>query len=93
MVAAARARGVDARVMDATRLAFHGEFEAVFSNDDDASYKAAQKVLEGRYTWLDEGIADPSGDGPMISGQPEGVPDAPPVTANGDEPVAAAAAG
>ena len=68
-------------------------FEAVFSNDDDASYKTAQKVLEGRYTWLEEGVADPSGDGPMISGQPEGVPDAPPVSANGDEPVAAAAAG
>jgi hypothetical protein len=29
----------------------------------------------------------------MISGQPEPAPDAPPVSANGDEPVAAAAAG
>ena len=24
----------------------------------------------GRYTWLEEGIADPSGDGPMIAEQP-----------------------
>lgn len=32
MVAAARARGLDARLMDATRLAFEGEFDAVFSN-------------------------------------------------------------
>src|SRR5262249_13951728 len=32
MVAAARARGVDAHVMDATRLTFDHEFEAVFSN-------------------------------------------------------------
>jgi hypothetical protein len=69
-------------------------FEAVFANDDDASYKTAQNVLEGRYTWLEEGVADPSGDGPMIAGQPDSVPDAPPaVSANGDEPVAAAAAG
>src|SRR3954447_19639542 len=68
-------------------------FAAVFANDDDASYKAAQNVLEGRYTWLEEGVADPSGDGPMIAGQPDAVPDTPPVSANGDEPVAAAAAG
>ncbi|HUG90686.1 MAG TPA: methyltransferase domain-containing protein [Planctomycetaceae bacterium] len=31
-VAAARARGLDARVLDATRLAFDAEFDAVFSN-------------------------------------------------------------
>jgi hypothetical protein len=27
-------------------------------------------VLEGRHAWLEEGIADPSGDGPMIAAQP-----------------------
>lgn len=32
MVAAARARGLDARVMDGQRLAFASEFDAVFSN-------------------------------------------------------------
>lgn len=32
MVAAARALGLDARVMDASNLAFDGEFDAVFSN-------------------------------------------------------------
>jgi alkylation response protein AidB-like acyl-CoA dehydrogenase len=69
-------------------------FSAVFANDDDASYKTAQKVLEGRYTWLEEGIADPSGDGPMTAGQPEPVGEtAGPVSSNGNEPVAAAAAG
>src|SRR5215210_3951583 len=68
-------------------------FSAVFANDDDATYKTAQKVLEGRYAWLEEGIADPSGDGPMIASQPDSVPDTPPVSSNGDEPVAAAAAG
>jgi trans-aconitate methyltransferase len=32
MVAAARARGIDARVMDGQKLTFGGEFDAVFSN-------------------------------------------------------------
>jgi trans-aconitate methyltransferase len=32
MIAAARARGIDARLMDATSLTFAGEFDAVFSN-------------------------------------------------------------
>src|ERR1700760_1265032 len=32
MAAAARARGIDARVMDGQRLTFSGEFDAVFSN-------------------------------------------------------------
>ena len=32
MVAAARARGLDAHVVDGTTLDFHGEFDAVFSN-------------------------------------------------------------
>ena len=27
---------------------------------------AADKLLEGRYAWLEEGITDPSGEGPMI---------------------------
>jgi alkylation response protein AidB-like acyl-CoA dehydrogenase len=41
-------------------------FDALWSNDDDANHAAAEQVLAGRYTWLEEGIADPSGDGPMI---------------------------
>ena len=45
-------------------------FGELFSNDDDANYALAQRVLEGRHTWLEEGIADPSGDGPIIAGQP-----------------------
>jgi hypothetical protein len=67
-------------------------FSAVFANDDAAAYKTAQKVLEGRYTWLEEGVADPSGDGPMVAGQPEDIAGSK-VSANGNEPVAAAAAG
>jgi alkylation response protein AidB-like acyl-CoA dehydrogenase len=41
-------------------------FGELWSNDDDDRYAAAQKVLAGRYSWLEEGIPDPSGEGPMI---------------------------
>ena len=41
-------------------------FHELWANDDDARYAAAKKVLEGRYTWLEEGILDPSGEGPMM---------------------------
>ena len=41
-------------------------FNAQWSNRDDANYAAAQEVLAGRYTWLEDGIADPTGDDPMM---------------------------
>jgi alkylation response protein AidB-like acyl-CoA dehydrogenase len=41
-------------------------FGELWANDDDERYRAAQKVLAGRYSWLEEGIPDPSGEGPMI---------------------------
>ena len=41
-------------------------FSALWSNRDDANYAAAQEVLAGRYMWLEDGITDPSGDGPMM---------------------------
>ena len=47
-------------------------FAELWSNNDDANYKAAQEVVAGRYAWLEDGIADPSGDGPMIAAQPDG---------------------
>jgi alkylation response protein AidB-like acyl-CoA dehydrogenase len=46
-------------------------FAELWSNNDDANYKAAQEVLAGRFKWIEDGIADPSGDGPMIAAQPE----------------------
>ena len=59
MVAAARQRGLDARVMDATKLTFEGEFDAVFSNavlhwikdDPDAAIASAYRALRrpGRF--------------------------------------------
>jgi alkylation response protein AidB-like acyl-CoA dehydrogenase len=68
-------------------------FSAVFANDDDDAYRTAQKVLDGRYTWLEEGVADPSGDGPMIADQPEPLGEVDAGSVNGHEPAAAAAAG
>jgi alkylation response protein AidB-like acyl-CoA dehydrogenase len=41
-------------------------FHELWANDDDAQYKAAQKLLEGRYTWFEADVLDPAGDGPMI---------------------------
>ena len=32
---------------------------ALFANDDDEAYGLAQDVLDGRYTWLEEGVLDP----------------------------------
>lgn len=48
-------------------------FGELWANDDDENYKSAVKVLEGRYQWVEEGILDPSGEGPMIAEQPDGV--------------------
>jgi hypothetical protein len=41
-------------------------FDELWNNEDDAGREAAAKLLDGRYKWLEEGIVDPSGDGPMI---------------------------
>src|SRR3954447_5668418 len=36
-----------------------GLFHALWSNDDDAGYATALTLLDGRYTWLEEGVSDP----------------------------------
>ena len=41
-------------------------FHELWANDDDSRYGAAQKLLAGRYAWLEEGVLDPAGDGPMM---------------------------
>jgi hypothetical protein len=43
-----------------------GLFHELWSNDDDAGYATAQKLLDGRDEWLEEGIVDPSGEGSMV---------------------------
>ena len=47
-------------------------FAELWDNDDDAGHEAADRVLDGRYRWLEEGIADPSGEGPMIPDEVKG---------------------
>jgi trans-aconitate methyltransferase len=47
MVTAARARGIDARVMDGQKLTFSGEFDAVFSNAALHWMRDQQAVLAG----------------------------------------------
>ncbi|MGY1828331.1 acyl-CoA dehydrogenase family protein [Blastococcus sp. SYSU DS0541] len=41
-------------------------FADLWANDDHAQYRAAQKVLSGRYAWFEEGVLDPAGEGPMM---------------------------
>jgi len=42
-------------------------FDALWANDDAAGYAAARAILDGRYTWLEEGVLDPSGGGPFLA--------------------------
>ena len=66
MVIAARARGVDARLMDAHALDFDGEFDAVFSHAALHWMGAPDRVLEGVRRALRPGgrfVAEFGGDG------------------------------
>jgi alkylation response protein AidB-like acyl-CoA dehydrogenase len=42
-------------------------FTRLWSNTDDLDRAVARRVLQGRYTWLEQGILDPSGEGPWIA--------------------------
>src|SRR3954452_4687414 len=55
MVAAARARGIDARVMDGQKLTFTNEFDAVFSNAALHWMKHADEVIAGVWRALKPG--------------------------------------
>ncbi|MFC8502729.1 acyl-CoA dehydrogenase family protein [Pedococcus sp. NPDC057267] len=51
-----------------SRLRVEAHFRALWSNTDDADRRLAQGVLAGDYTWLEEGVLDPSeGTGPWIA--------------------------
>jgi len=61
MVAAARARGIDAKVMDGQKLTFSGEFDAVFSNaalhwmrDQEAVLAGVHRALKPRGRFVAE---------------------------------------
>ncbi|HWD81842.1 MAG TPA: acyl-CoA dehydrogenase family protein [Kribbella sp.] len=50
------------------RLRVERLFDALWANTDDSDHHLASKVLDGAYTWLEEGIVDPSeGTGPWIA--------------------------
>jgi hypothetical protein len=49
------------------RLRAEEMFGQLWSNSDAADSALARRVLSGRYTWLEEGIIDPSIPGPWIS--------------------------
>ena len=42
-------------------------FDGLWQNSDDSDRTLTRGVLEGRYTWLEEGIIDPSIEGPWIA--------------------------
>ena len=42
-------------------------FDQLWHNCDDSDRTLARGVLDGRYTWLEEGILDPSIEGPWIA--------------------------
>jgi alkylation response protein AidB-like acyl-CoA dehydrogenase len=44
-------------------------FRGLWDNDDRTNYAAAQRVLEGRYTWAEEGVVDPSTLGEPAAGE------------------------
>jgi hypothetical protein len=49
-----------------SRLRIQQLFIELWENEDSRNYKLAQDVMAGRYTFVEEGIVDPSGGGPMI---------------------------
>ncbi|MGW7054555.1 acyl-CoA dehydrogenase family protein [Streptomyces sp. NPDC054887] len=42
-------------------------FNRLWTNTDDLDRKVVKGVLSGTYTWLEQGVVDPSGDGPWIT--------------------------
>ncbi|MGW3019923.1 acyl-CoA dehydrogenase family protein [Streptomyces longwoodensis] len=49
------------------RLRVDALFTRLWANTDDLDHKVVKGVLSGTYAWLEEGIVDPSGDGPWIA--------------------------
>ncbi|MFF4368771.1 acyl-CoA dehydrogenase family protein [Streptomyces sp. NPDC001594] len=50
-----------------SRLRVEELFGRLWANTDELDHKVVQGVLSGTYTWLEEGVLDPSGDGPWIA--------------------------
>ena len=54
------------------RLRIEERFGQLWTNSDSADAALARQVLKGRYTWLEEGIIDPSIPGPWIAASEPG---------------------
>jgi alkylation response protein AidB-like acyl-CoA dehydrogenase len=50
-----------------SRLRIERLFDALWSNTDTVDGKAAKRILEGRYAWLEEGIVPAPGDEPWVA--------------------------
>ncbi|WP_190039200.1 acyl-CoA dehydrogenase family protein [Streptomyces fructofermentans] len=50
-----------------SRIRVEELFGRLWSNTDDLDRKVVKGVLAGAYTWLEEGVVDPSGEGPWIA--------------------------
>ncbi|MFE9554390.1 acyl-CoA dehydrogenase family protein [Streptomyces sp. NPDC006703] len=50
-----------------SRIRVEELFTRLWSNTDDLDRKIVEGVLDGAYTWLEEGVVDPSDDGPWIA--------------------------
>lgn len=50
-----------------SRLRVEELFTRLWSNTDDLDRKVVKGVLAGAYAWLEEGVVDPSGEGPWIA--------------------------
>ncbi|MGW5732888.1 MULTISPECIES: acyl-CoA dehydrogenase family protein [Streptomyces] len=50
-----------------SRIRVEELFDRLWTNTDDIDRKVVKGVLNGRYTWLESGVVDPSGEGPWIA--------------------------
>ncbi|MUL44000.1 acyl-CoA dehydrogenase [Streptomonospora sp. PA3] len=50
-----------------SRLRVDSLFTALWANTDDIDGKLSRRVMDDRYTWLEEGVLDPSTPGPLIA--------------------------
>ncbi|MER6697455.1 acyl-CoA dehydrogenase family protein [Streptomyces fimicarius] len=50
-----------------SRIRVEELFTRLWSNTDDLDRRVVDGVLSGTYTWLEEGVVDPSGEGPWIA--------------------------
>ncbi|GAB3271831.1 acyl-CoA dehydrogenase family protein [Sinomonas notoginsengisoli] len=67
------ARDLAEAFCEQSRRRIEALFNALWDNTDDADRRLARRVLDKEFTWLEEGVLDPSeGTGPWIAPRPEG---------------------